>query len=79
MGKIIKANGNKIAYGIKDLIIDTDEELNSLNKKTLTPGTKVFSIASSRSFMLTTNREWKEVLLGANNTTTTDLDAGSID
>lgn len=82
MGVFIKANSNKIAYGIKDLVIDLDSDLKKLDVKALSAGTTVFSIESSKHFMLNTKKEWKEIDplgSGAFTSATIDLDGGFID
>lgn len=82
MGTIIRANSNKIAYGVKELVIDTDAELATLNVSNLAVSTVVFSIESSKYFMLNTQREWKEINPFSSTNSASeilDLDAGSID
>lgn len=82
MGAILKANSNKVAYGIKDLVIDFDADLKKLNVKALSAGTTVFSIESSKHFILNSKKEWKEIDplgSGAFTSSTIDLDGGSID
>ena len=82
MGTIIISNGNKPAYGVKELVIDFDEELEKLNVNHLTSGTRVFSIESSKHFILNSKKEWKEIdPLGSGifTSTTINLDSGSID
>lgn len=82
MKAIIQSNGNKIAYGVKKLTVDSDADLQNLNVRILTVGTTVFSIESSKYFMLNSKKEWKEINpSGSNifNPATLDLDGGSID
>ena len=82
MGTIIRANSNKIAYGIKELVIDTDADLQKLNVHNLTAGTTVFSIESSQYYILNSAKEWKKFNSLGSGTSTSDiisLDAGSID
>lgn len=82
MSTIIKSNGNKVAYGVKELVIDFDADLQKLNVRNLTAGTTVFSIESSRHFILNSKKEWKKIdPLGSGvfTSATINLDGGSID
>ena len=57
----IKANGNKIAYGIKHFVLDDFKDLESLNAYELTAGCTAFVIHTSKQYMLDSNKKWYEI------------------
>ncbi len=57
----IGSNSNKIAYGIKHFNLDEVVDLAELNKATLTPGSTVFIISTSKHYMLNGNKKWVEI------------------
>lgn len=57
----IFSNSGKVAYGVKELIIDTYNDINKFNVKFLTPGTTVFVIDVSEYYMLNTQLKWVQV------------------
>lgn len=57
----IGSNGNRIAYGIKHFNLDEVVDLTDLNKATLTPGSTVFIISTSKYYMLNGQKKWVEI------------------
>ena len=57
----IGSNGNRIAYGIKHFNLDEVVDLADLNKATLTPGSTVFIISTSKYYMLNGQKKWIEI------------------
>lgn len=57
----IGSNGNRIAYGIKHFNLDEVVDLADLNKATLTPGSTVFIISTSKYYMLNGQKKWVEI------------------
>lgn len=57
----IGSNGNRIAYGIKHFNLDEVVDLADLNKATLTPGSTVFIISTSKYYMLNGQKRWIEI------------------
>ena len=57
----ISANGNKSAYGVKHYILDTLEDLLSLNPSRLEMGTTAFIIDSSKYYMVNGSGVWKQI------------------
>lgn len=57
----IGSNGNRIAYGIKHFNLDEVADLANLNKATLTPGSTVFIISTSKYYMLNGQKKWVEI------------------
>ena len=68
----IGANGNKITYGIKHYILDTEEDLDLLPSNKESMGTTCFIIENSKYYMVNGKLEWVEIKpyngsLGGNN------------
>lgn len=82
----IRANGNKMAYGIKHFILDTAADMGELDRKNLYPGSTVFIISSSEYYMLNGSLNWIKIDPsnaggggGGSDTPEDDYDGGSID
>lgn len=84
----IYSNGNRVAYGIKHYDLDSIEDLKNVNKNSLTPGSTIFIINSSKYYKLNNKRQWIEIYpYGKGNTSGSDsddsddmiYDGGSID
>lgn len=55
----ITKNGHKIAYGIKNFIVDTVEEIKDIPiLSTIFPGSKVLVTTTSQTFILTSDYQW---------------------
>jgi hypothetical protein len=52
----IYSNGNRVAYGIKHYDLDSIEDLKNVNKNSLTPGSTIFIINSSKYYKLNNKR-----------------------
>lgn len=84
---MIRANGRKIAYGIKHFEVDTFDDLSKLKSYILKPGCTAFVIDTSKSYILNSKFKWIEVkkLVGSGSTGgggssgDEDYDGGSID
>lgn len=59
----IYANGNKIAHGQKEFLVDELNDLLLIPTTNLTPGTTAFVIANSQTYMLNHNKQWIKVNL----------------
>jgi hypothetical protein len=57
----IGANGNKITYGIKHYILDTEEDFNLLPSNRESMGTTCFVIKSSKYYIVNGALEWIEI------------------
>jgi hypothetical protein len=57
----IGANGNKITYGIKHYILDTEADLNLLPSNRESMGTTCFIIENSKYYMVNGKLEWIEI------------------
>ena len=57
----IGANGNKITYGIKHYILDTEADLDLLPSNRESMGTTCFIIESSKYYMVNGKLEWIEI------------------
>lgn len=57
----IHANGNRVSYGIKHLDLDTINDLKKINKSTLSPGSTIFIINTSKYYMLNGKKAWVEI------------------
>lgn len=83
----IRANGNKVAYGIKHFILDTAADMSNLKRANLVPGSTVFIISSSEYYMLNGSKNWIKInpsnIGGGGSSDGTvpeeDYDGGSID
>ena len=85
---MIRANGRKVAYGIKHFDIDTIDDLSKLNSYVLKPGCTAFVIDTSKSYILNNKFKWVEVKKlgtsggspgGGGSSGDDDYDGGSID
>ena len=59
----IYANGNKIAHGQKEVLVDELSDLLLISTTNLTPGTTAFVIANSQTYMLNHSKQWIKVNL----------------
>lgn len=81
----IRANSNKLAYGVKRYTLDTIEDLKRLNISSAYPGSTAFIIETSTRYMLNNKRQWVKIASasggssGGGNTGDEDYDGGSID
>ena len=58
----IHTNGDRISYGIQHFILDTIDDLASLNNNTsIKPGSTIFIIETSRYYMLNGKKAWIEI------------------
>lgn len=57
----IGANGNKITYGIKHYILDTEADLDLLPSNRESMGTTCFIIENSKYYMVNGKLEWIEI------------------
>lgn len=57
----IYSNGNKISYGIKHYDLDTIDDVARINKSSLTPGSTIFIINSSKYYKLNSKKQWVEI------------------
>ena len=57
------AHGEDIAYSVKKYIADTEEDLKSL-PTTLYPGSSVFIISNSKTYMMNCEGEWVLIQAG---------------
>ena len=62
MGFSIYSNSGKIAYGIKNFIVDTPSDIENL-PTSIMPGCTAFAIETSTYYMLNHQKEWIEVTL----------------
>lgn len=61
----ITNNGNKIAYGIKQFVVDTAEEIKGIPiLSTVLPGSKVLVTTTSQTFILTPDYQWLPISSG---------------
>lgn len=76
----IYSNGNRVAYGIKHYDLDSIEDLKNVNKNSLTPGSTIFIINSSKYYKLNNKRQWIEIYpYGKGNTSGNNGDDDSDD
>lgn len=57
----IRANGNKLAYGIKHFVLDDRQDLDKINVYELPAGCTAFIIHTSKKYMLDSNYKWYEI------------------
>lgn len=58
----IHTNGDRVAYGIQHFILDTTDDLSTLNKNTtINPGSTIFIIETSKYYMLNGKKSWIEI------------------
>lgn len=57
----IRANGNKLAYGIKHFVLDDLQDLDKINVYELPAGCTAFIIHTSKKYMLDSNYKWYEI------------------
>lgn len=64
--RISKQSG-KTTYNLKEFTVDVESDISKINKSQLAVGSTVFVIDTSTSYMLNSQRIWKEVDLGGGN------------
>ena len=64
MASSIFSNSGQKAYGIKNFIVDTPSDIDSL-PKTYTPGCVAFVIEDSSYYMLNHQKEWKKIQISS--------------
>lgn len=57
----IARNSNKVAYGIKHFVIDTEQDLKEIPLGTVYPGSTAIILESSARYMLNNKREWVQL------------------
>lgn len=57
----IYSNSGKVHYGIKQLVLDTAEDLLNLKTEDLFPGSTIFIISTSKKYMLNSQKQWIEI------------------
>lgn len=57
----IAKNSNKIAYGIKHFVVDTEAELEEIPLISVFSGSTAFVVEKSARYMLNNKREWIKV------------------
>lgn len=57
----IGANGKQIAYGIKHYNLDTEADLQDLQKRNELMGSTCFVISTSKYYMLNSEKKWIEI------------------
>ena len=57
----IGANGNKITYGIKHYILDTEKDFDFLPSSKESMGTTCFVIENSKCYMVNGSLKWIEI------------------
>lgn len=55
------ANSSVTSYGVKDFILDHEDDLNNFEKRQLKVGNTAFVIETSKYYMLNSKLEWKEI------------------
>lgn len=63
MFNLVSTTG-KIAYGVKEFVLDTEADLASIDVKPCTPGSTAFIIEGPKKYILNGSKEWKEIPLG---------------
>lgn len=84
---MIRANGRKIAYGVKHFVLDTFDDFSKLEGYVLKPSCTAFVIDTSKSYILNSKFKWVEVKKlgggsssgGGGSSGDEDYDGGSID
>lgn len=61
----IRANGNRLAHGIKKFTVDTFDEVAKINLAAVAMGSTVFVIDKSETYMLDGQRKWVKVTLSS--------------
>lgn len=62
---ILKQNGQD-TYNLKELVVDSFNEISTINKNQIAPGSTCFVIDTSEYYMLNTKKEWIKVKLSGN-------------
>lgn len=76
----VGSNREKIAYGIKHFILDTNADFAQLRKHTnIAVGSTAFVIDTSKYYMLNSKNQWKEVRLYGSSSSNNGGDSGDTD
>lgn len=57
----IYSNSNNNSYGVKNFILDTDEDFKNFKYNGVKTGSTIFVIETSKHYMLNNKLEWKEI------------------
>lgn len=58
---MLYANSNRRKYGVKNYVLNTYDDIETLNKRLLNIGDVAFIIETSKHYILNDSREWKEI------------------
>ena len=61
MGAYLKQQSSRIDYNYREYTLDTEDDLEKVPTANCAPGSVCFIIDGSKVFMLTTEKEWKEI------------------
>lgn len=61
----IFSNSGVTNYGVKNYVVDVEEDLQTINISTAEPGSQAFVIESSKLYMLNSKKEWKNIKVGS--------------
>lgn len=56
----IMKQGGRADYNYKEYILDSANELNSINKETACPGSIAYIVTTGDVYMLSNNKQWEE-------------------
>ena len=59
----IRANGNRLAHGVKKFTVDTFAEIASIKLASVAMGSTAFVISTSETYMLNGSKQWVKVTL----------------
>ena len=60
----IRANSGVLSYGVKDLVMDTVDDLLVQEVADMSAGSTAFVIATSDKYMLNSNKKWIKIQIG---------------
>lgn len=63
----IARNSNKIAYGIKHFVVDTETELEEIPLRNVYPGSTAIVTSKSIRYMLNNKKEWIQITSNRSN------------
>lgn len=60
MATCIIKNGNHVQYGIQKFVADTEADIANVSTDSIAPGSSIFCIETSVTYVLTPAKEWVE-------------------
>ena len=75
----ISSQAGKVTYNLKELIVDTYDDIASIDVRKVAPGSTAFVIDSSEHYMLNNKYQWVKVDIGGGSGVISGIASGEIE